>query len=142
MNTQRRRPSWLKRRLIVDWKLQILILYHSLLPIVIMAILTGIGSRVFDSSNFVFAHKMSLGTLIFGGAALILFFLATLSSIVLTNRVAGPILRLQEHMQKVADGAAIEEICFRKGDQFPQLASAYNALLVRLHEAEKPKSSR
>ena len=53
----------------------------------------------------------------------------------LSNRIAGPIKRLERHMNEVAEGTAKkEEIQFRKKDYGHELALAFNHLVQkRLH---------
>ena len=45
-----------------------------------------------------------------------------------SNRVAGPIVRLQHEMKKLSDGEEIEGLRFRDGDHWKEVADEFNAL--------------
>ena len=45
-----------------------------------------------------------------------------------SNRVAGPIVRLQHKMKKLTAGEEIEELRFRDGDHWNEVADEFNAL--------------
>lgn len=49
-----------------------------------------------------------------------------------SNKVAGPILRLKNHIESVARGETTGDVSFRKGDFFRDLAAAYNEQMKRL----------
>ncbi len=61
--------------------------------------------------------------------------LSTLGGIELSHRIAGPLVRLQSHMRRVAAGKTTREVEFRDGDEFLELADAYNAQLAYLQRA-------
>lgn len=46
--------------------------------------------------------------------------------LVLSHRVAGPLLRLRNHLTKIAEGAPDSPVNFRKKDYFQELPEAYN----------------
>lgn len=56
----------------------------------------------------------------------------------LTNRIAGPIYRMREHMKAVADGKNPPPLTFRTGDYFDDMIEPYNELL----KARKTGNSR
>jgi methyl-accepting chemotaxis protein len=60
------------------------------------------------------------------------FVLFNLVAVVLSHRIAGPLYRLQKHMREVAAGSAPNDVKFREGDLFQELAVACNELLARL----------
>jgi hypothetical protein len=49
-----------------------------------------------------------------------------------SNRLAGPLLRLRNAMQRVANNEHVRPIQFRKGDFCQDLAEHFNAALLRL----------
>jgi signal transduction histidine kinase len=53
-----------------------------------------------------------------------------------TNRFAGPIFRLQRSLNALAEGKPVEPLTFRKGDNWHELAEAFNRVLIRLRAAE------
>ena len=56
----------------------------------------------------------------------------------LSNRFAGPLLRLRRSMWALARGEHVEPIQFREGDFWQEFAEAFNAILIRMQrEAEK-----
>jgi len=56
---------------------------------------------------------------------------------VLTNRIAGPIYRLKQHLEDVAAGKTYEDIGFRKMDYFSELIEPYNKILAELRELKR-----
>jgi hypothetical protein len=67
--------------------------------------------------------------LIVGAIQLVLF---NAAAILLSQRIAGPLYRLERHLQKVGEGAAPDDVRFRKGDLFQSLAEACNAVMARV----------
>jgi len=55
----------------------------------------------------------------------------------LTNRFAGPMLRLRRAMQQAAAGEQVEAVHFRDHDYWQELADAFNELNERLQSQEK-----
>jgi hypothetical protein len=64
---------------------------------------------------------------------------ATVCSIglILSHRVAGPLYRLKKHILMVADGETTDDVKFRKGDHFLEVASAYNLQMERHRKLAK-----
>lgn len=61
-------------------------------------------------------------------ASLLLLPLVVIDSIRLTNRVAGPMLRLRRAMQRLAQGEPVQPIIFREGDFWQEIADAFNQI--------------
>ncbi len=53
----------------------------------------------------------------------------------MTNRFAGPVVRLRAAIRAVSNGQAVTPIRFRKGDFWQELSSEFNLLLAMLPEA-------
>ena len=53
----------------------------------------------------------------------------------LSNRFAGPIFRLRRTMRELAEGKSVEEIRFRKGDFWQDLAGDFNTVAAQLQKA-------
>lgn len=53
-------------------------------------------------------------------------------SLVLSQRLAGPILRLRGFFRSLSEGRAQGELSFREGDFFPELPSLINRALARV----------
>ncbi len=49
--------------------------------------------------------------------------------IFLSNRIAGPIYRLDSHIKRILETGEWSEVQFRSGDYFPQLADHINSLI-------------
>ena len=53
--------------------------------------------------------------------------------LVLSNRIAGPIYRIQRHMQEMIDGKPVPPtVHLRKKDYFQEVAQTYNELLKKI----------
>jgi methyl-accepting chemotaxis protein len=53
----------------------------------------------------------------------------------LSHRIAGPLYRLERHLEDVGAGKDPVDVHFRKGDLYQQLAEACNKVMARLREA-------
>ncbi len=53
------------------------------------------------------------------------------------HRVGGPIYRLRMSMLSIADGAPLEEIEFREGDELAELEEAFNRMVATMKERLK-----
>jgi methyl-accepting chemotaxis protein len=69
------------------------------------------------------------------GIAVVLIALFNALGIVLSHRIAGPLYRLQRHLEAVGAGKDPADVHFRKGDLYQQLAEACNKVMARLREA-------
>ncbi len=85
--------------------------------------------RSFDASFqhiFIYLSLMVAMTLLVGG-------------LIVSHKIAGPIRRLQNaflDMQKEND-SSFQEVSFRKGDFFPELAESYNEVFKKNHSKDK-----
>ncbi len=64
------------------------------------------------------------------------FALFNATAIFLSHRIAGPLYRLQRHLDEVGAGKSAGEVNFRKGDLYQQLAESCNKVMARLRAAE------
>lgn len=74
----------------------------------------------------------NLLTTFFAASSVAIFVFTTIAGLVFSNRVAGPLYRLREHCEKVAHGETCDDVSFRKGDYFDDLADAYNRQMAYL----------
>lgn len=65
----------------------------------------------------------------------------TVTGLLLSHRVAGPLFHLHRHMKRVANGESQSEVQFREKDFFPELADAYNEQLKTLLESKGGKKA-
>lgn len=63
------------------------------------------------------------------------FALFNATAIFLSHRIAGPLYRLERHLEGVAEGKEPNDVKFRKGDLYQSLAEACNKLMARLRES-------
>ncbi len=54
----------------------------------------------------------------------------------MTNRFAGPVLRLHRELKKLANGENVNPLFFREGDCWKYVADDFNRVVMRLKEAE------
>lgn len=52
----------------------------------------------------------------------------------LSNRISGPIYRVEKILETVAEGRLPESCCFRDRDEHPELADAVNRMLITLRQ--------
>lgn len=76
-------------------------------------------------------EQESIMSVIFGWTSVLVLVIVSVVSLVLSHRTAGPLYRLNGHMNRIADGGDISEVKFRKNDFFPELAEAYNRQIKR-----------
>ena len=62
---------------------------------------------------------------LFMGTSLVVTLILVIGGLILSNRVAGPIHRLNTHMNRVSQKETEQPVKFRKGDFFPELADAF-----------------
>jgi methyl-accepting chemotaxis protein len=67
------------------------------------------------------------------------FLLFNLTAIFLSHRIAGPLYRLERHMEDVAAGKEPSDVKFRKGDMYLHLADACNKVMARMRETTAKK---
>jgi hypothetical protein len=64
-------------------------------------------------------------------AALLVLPLLLWDMVRVTHRFAGPLVRFKRHLREAAAGGPLTPLHFRDGDDWPELAEAYNSLLDR-----------
>ena len=57
------------------------------------------------------------------------------AAIFLSHRIAGPLYRLERHLEEVGAGKEPSDVKFRKGDFYEHLAEACNKVMGRLRES-------
>lgn len=112
-----------RRSLFVATKFQVFFIIYSVA-------LSMIPVLILNLAKYIAIPETSAGLMlmVWGFTAGILVLLFSLSY-VLSNRLAGPIYRIQKHVDAVVDGTTTEPIKLREGDFFTELAEAVNKLI-------------
>lgn len=71
--------------------------------------------------------------------SLLILVVLTVGGILLSNRVVGPIYRLQKHMEAVLRGENVGPVVFRKGDFFQEVGDQYNEVIQTLRSGRGSK---
>lgn len=104
-----------------------------------MAKLAGLpADHVFYS--FASEQRALLGRL-FLASAVTIFGLVTVSGLMISHRVVGPLERLKGHLLAAARGETTADLRFRKRDAFDDVAECVNAVMARLR-AERERAGR
>ncbi len=124
------RPPLHRRRLLIDKSIQIPLLTYSVC-------MTSIGLVVASAFSVLWANVMEsefswLGPFVLVGGGVLSFAIMIFLGLFVTNRVAGPLFRLRQHMQAVADGENPDPIVSREDDFTSELFREYNRLLARM----------
>jgi len=70
-------------------------------------------------------------------ASFILLPLVIVDIIRLSNRFAGPMLRLRRNMRALAQGEPVQPIAFRDGDFWKEFAEEFNGIVARINRLEQ-----
>lgn len=88
------------------------------------------------------SRQESLLNIIYLATSAVVFLILVVTSIILSHKVAGPLYRLNKHMEGITQsGQPIQDVKFRKGDFFPELATSFNAMIARVSDYRTKKSS-
>lgn len=129
-----------RRTILSNKKIQFLLIAYPL----IFSILYFVGLYsifiLLDFLNWPFFYTLESGFQPNASLAIVIAFSILLAAIViligfiLTNRITGPLYRLNCHMQDIAQGKIVENISFRKNDYFQELPISFNLMLAQLHQ--------
>ncbi len=134
-----------RRKLLVDPHVQFAVLLYSVFVSFITIVFTSSFIPLVQKVNLIISayDPNSKLTLLVSASlvGLVVISLLAFLGFVITNRIAGPILRIRYHMRDVADGKPLTRVHFRAHDQFRGLADDYNRVIDRLEKAEKIKKA-
>jgi signal transduction histidine kinase len=51
-----------------------------------------------------------------------------------THRIAGPIYKMKKHLRLIRDGHTTDDLYFRKGDHFQELADEFNKTIHKIRD--------
>jgi methyl-accepting chemotaxis protein len=83
--------------------------------------------------DFLEEQRSSLSLVYFGVSA-VAFALMMGLGILYSHRIAGPLHKLSNRMQEIADGADPTPVSFRRDDQFQELTGSFNAMIATLEK--------
>ena len=132
------RKNFFLRQLVINRRLQWLLMIYSggmcLFGILAVQFFTLFYS---NEPTTLFGKLMIPGewVIVFPAAAI---FCSLWAGLIMTNRVAGPIYRLQRHMKATIAGKEIGPFKIRKGDFFQDVAITYNEVME--HERKKAQN--
>ncbi len=125
------RPSLFKRKLWVDRSIQLPLLAYS----ITMAAVGTAAAAMFSVFYVLFLPQVTNGTMLYilwGVGALFCLSIMVGIGLFVTNRVAGPLLRMKEHMEALSRGESPEPLTPRKDDYVNKdLIDAYNRLVEK-----------
>ena len=137
-----------QRKWIINRKFQRTFLLHTVLSTLVVIIINVVTVWYFFRQSYFYGKAMAfpnnhayffllqrqthiaLGVGIVGG--LVILIALTVMGVLFSHRIAGPLFRIQRHMNEIADGKPIIEIEFRKNDFFREIADAFNRVANRL----------
>jgi signal transduction histidine kinase len=132
------KKQYVRRQLFVDRRTQFAMLAYSLLVALATMLLVMLFFLLMQTPMIENASRtefyMILASLWFASVVILSYLGAVLS-----NRIAGPVYRLRQHMATIHQGGPIEPVKFRDGDHFSELAEDYNLVLDRLKRAEQSR---
>lgn len=132
----------LRKKIYVDKNVQgaivrrILIYWISCLLFVVVPVL--LARVAADPSRLFFEHFGDLWKQYWQvvPAAILILPLLLYDGLKLSNRFAGPVWRLRRVMSQMAAGEDVQEIHFRDGDYWLDLAESFNKIAIRLKAKE------
>lgn len=120
----------LLRRIILHWLAFIVV---SFVSVTMLQILVG-------DPNLTVAEKIGVAWgqyALFGVVLISLLPAFLLDSLRLSNRFAGPIMRLRRALRQVADGETVAELKFREGDFWKEISTDFERAFARLQQNEQ-----
>jgi hypothetical protein len=121
----------LVRQLIVQWTV------HIVSAVALLTLLQVLLGGLFRPWRYHFDRIWPLAA----SLVITLLFLAPtfiLNSLKLSNRFVGPIHRLRQQLRQIAEGQACDQLKFRRGDYWQELASEMERALEVLRTAAPP----
>ncbi len=136
-----------RRSYFVDKKVQgallIRVARYWLLSVIVVGSLTVLGWMFVSPGMGVLVQNRAELPMLLGGLAVALLISMLVLPVILydlarmSNRFAGPMLRLRRGMSQAAAGEHVEPIHFRDQDYWQEFADAFNELNQRLQTQEK-----
>lgn len=84
------------------------------------------------------AKQQIVSKAIFAVLGVVIVVLLGVAGVVFSHRTAGPLFRLQQHMDRIAKGGSLDPVQFRPEDSFQELAHSFNGMVERIKSGKKP----
>lgn len=131
-----------RHKMIADRKLQGALLAHTtiywfycLFSVTLIAVVWIIFSKQPESSSELFAQLwLNCGPALLG--SVLLLPLVLLDCLRLSDRFAGPMVRMQRVMRELAEGRSPDAIKLRPGDYWTEFADDFNVVMERLRKQD------
>lgn len=144
------KPSWMRRKLLVDEHFQLrFLLFCGGVALAACAAFYGASSYFFSryttfaieaglrpSDPFfrVLYNMENMLTYIFAYTSGGVIVVTAIGGLIFSNRVAGPLYRFRSHCEGSTKNTTADDVSFRKDDYFHEVATAYNFQMKMLRE--------
>ncbi len=128
---ENRRPPLWRRKLYVNQAIQTPLLVYSLAMGVIGMMSVSMFSFIVALSR-AYSSNSALLNLSFIAGILLSIGVQFFIGLIITNRIAGPLIRLQREMARVANGGTPVDLFVRENDLTHSLFVEYNSLIKRV----------
>lgn len=115
--------------------------YAGLLIFAILFVVAIVGWNLYYEAGSIILDKTRSGDVVdlvaaynrmlWRGLPLILFAIVVVS-IFISHEVAGPLIHLEKSIQKISEGDLTEKVLLRRGDEFKEIALAFNNMTDEL----------
>ncbi len=122
-----------RRQLLVDRNIQLPLLIYSLFMAGLGIVIASLSSVLVTIVAVDDYPDWLLPTIILGGGVIALLAMI-LVGLYITNKVAGPLLRMRMHMKELADGKPASALSLREGDFTKELLAEYNRVVEHVSE--------
>jgi sensor histidine kinase YesM len=121
-------------KLLINKKFQLTMLTYTIAVAIVAILCAGFLQSLIMPTDCMPPNLEDLGPLLWValGIIAVLLTVMTLITIILTNRIAGPIYRLQVHMKSLIRGEPVEDLTIRDSDYFVEVVQGYNELIKKL----------
>ncbi len=120
------KPKYRRSKIFISSKFQFSFIIYSLLlsivPIIVMSLTQGLAMTF---------EELPLHYFVFFSTSITILLLFT-AAVLLSHRLAGPIYRIEKHLNEVANGSTRASIKLREKDYFTELADAANRVIQKL----------
>lgn len=136
---ENRKPVWYKRKFLNNYNIQsVFIIYAVSMGFLFLSLGLVLSSSFERVITIQISGSGALGRidyLLIGLLTLLIFFIGYMG-VIISNRFVGPIFRLARQMEEFGENGNLDEVQFRKTDNFKEVAVAYNKMVTRLKELE------